>query len=76
MKKFTTELSDCQGKVYYFLIKNTYKTGLAFVELLNELDGGSFTIPDTIYKSYTELTEVEKVEVIYFVSKHFLRKNG
>ena len=75
MKKFTTELSDDQGVVYRYLIKDV-GTGLSLVETLQMIEEQYECITEHVSDCFARLTSIEKVEVIHFVTKNILRKHG
>lgn len=75
MKKFSTELSEQQGIVYHYLQKNLTNDGKNLLDLLVEISECYESIPKHISGTYNELSSVEQIEVIYFITKKIMRKN-
>ncbi|WP_064199051.1 hypothetical protein [Brevibacillus brevis] len=75
MKKFVNELSPEQSKVYTFITKNVTDDGGNIIEILLEVSEWYESIPEKISDCYGSLSEIEKIEVIHFVTRYILKKN-
>ncbi|QDX94690.1 hypothetical protein EEL30_21865 [Brevibacillus laterosporus] len=75
MKKFVNELAPKQKKIYDYITSNVTDDGSDLIGLLEEVSEYYEAVPEHICEYYTELKEIEKIEVIHFVTRYILRKN-
>ena len=75
MKKFTTELSEKQGLIYHYLSKEVTEDGSNLKDLYVEISECYEYVPENIADTFNELTSIEQIEVIYFITKKIMRKN-
>lgn len=73
MAKLYKEMSEQQRNVFMFLIANVNEDGANLVNWLHEIEEGYESVNDLIYDCYKQLSPVEFMEVVYFVTKHQLK---
>ena len=75
MKKFANELNVFQLRVYEYLKQEGTDDGSNLIDNLGEIKEGCEYVPDSVYESYARLSEIERIEIIHFFTKHIMRKN-
>lgn len=75
MRKFTTELSEKQGVAYQYLFKNVTNDGSNLKDLYVEISEFYESVPEHIADTFNDLSSVEQIEVIHFITKRIIRRN-
>lgn len=75
MKKFTNELHAFQLIIYEYLKLNVNKDGSNLIDTLEEIKEGFESVPERIHETYSNLNDIERIEVIHFFTKYIMRLN-
>lgn len=73
MKKFVNELDAFQLMIYEYLNKAVQNKD-NLVTALMEIEEGFEIVPEKIFKTYSSMKSIERVELIHFFTKYIMRK--